>query len=69
MNENTRKFIEHGRKYIMIMERNELSNNWACWIPGKPMQMYFVDNKRDATKFVNNVNKGIESGEIDINTL
>jgi len=69
MTRNERKFMEHGKKYIMIMERNVLSNNWACWIPGKPLQMYFVDNKRSAAKFVKNVNAGITSGKIDVNTL
>lgn len=67
--ENERRFIEHGKKYIMIMEQNKLSGDWACWIPGKPMQMYFIGNKRRAKAFVKKVNENIENGAIDTDKL
>ncbi len=68
MTENERKFREHGYKYIMIMEKNKLNGMWMCWIPGTS-QMYAIDNKRSASKFVEKVNAGIASGEIDTNNL
>ena len=41
----------------MVMEQNNLNGNWMCYIPEVPSQMYAVPNKKEAARFVNNVNK------------
>lgn len=50
-------------KTVMKYEQNPLNNTWLCWIPKTP-QAYYVQTKKEAIKFCDNVNRGFESGSL-----
>jgi len=57
------QLIEGTSIMKMEMKKNPLTGDWLCWIEGTS-QAYYYKGKRSAEKFVRNVNKGIENGEI-----
>ena len=56
-------YICNMEKEIMLHKKNNLTNDWLCWIPGTS-HAYYYSTKKNAKEFCDKVNLAFEKGEL-----